>query len=92
MPVYDLVSNWAYMVIASLAWTLKAWFALSLPRAEDREDILKMEFKRFLHVIILLPCQVIRGGHRILLRLLSYTRGIRLLFSSLGASAGLNTG
>ena len=92
VPVYDLVSNWAYMVIASLAWTLKAWFALSLPRAEDREDILKMEFKRFLHVIILLPCQVIKGGHRILLRLLSYTRGIRLLFSSLGARAGLNTG
>ena len=31
MPVGDLVSNWAYMVIASLAWTLKAWFALTLP-------------------------------------------------------------
>jgi hypothetical protein len=23
-PVDDLVSNWAYMVMASLAWTLKA--------------------------------------------------------------------
>jgi len=30
MPVDSLVSNWAYMVIASLAWTLKAWFALLL--------------------------------------------------------------
>ena len=27
-PVGDLVSNWAYMAMASLAWTLKAWFAL----------------------------------------------------------------
>ena len=27
VPLYDLVSNWAYMVIASLAWTLKAWTA-----------------------------------------------------------------
>jgi len=26
MPVDNLVSNWAYMVMASLAWTLKAWF------------------------------------------------------------------
>ena len=25
MPVDDLVSNWAYMVMASLAWSLKAW-------------------------------------------------------------------
>ena len=24
MPVDDLVSNWAYMVMASLAWSLKA--------------------------------------------------------------------
>ena len=30
-PVDDLVSNWAYMVMASLAWTLKAWSALLVP-------------------------------------------------------------
>lgn len=30
-PLDNLVSNWAYMVMASLAWTLKAWFALLLP-------------------------------------------------------------
>jgi hypothetical protein len=30
-PVDSLVSNWAYMVMASLAWSLKAWMALSLP-------------------------------------------------------------
>ena len=33
MPVGDLVSNWAYMVMASLAWSLKAWSALVLPGA-----------------------------------------------------------
>ena len=27
-PVDDLVSNWAYMVMGSLAWSLKAWMAL----------------------------------------------------------------
>ena len=31
MPVDNLVSNWAYMVMAALAWSLKAWLALSLP-------------------------------------------------------------
>ena len=30
-PVDSLVSNWAYMVMTSLAWTLKAWSALLLP-------------------------------------------------------------
>ena len=36
-PVNDLVSNWAYMVMASLAWTLKAWAALLLP--EEPGDV-----------------------------------------------------
>ena len=30
-PLNTLDANWAYMVISSLAWTLKAWFALLLP-------------------------------------------------------------
>jgi hypothetical protein len=30
-PVDGLVSNWAYMVMAALSWTLKAWIALSIP-------------------------------------------------------------
>jgi hypothetical protein len=92
VPAYDLVSNWAYMVIASLAWTLKAWFALTLPRREDREEILRMEFKRFLNALIRIPCQVIRGGHRILLRLLGYTEHLRLLFAGLKATAHLQSG
>jgi len=28
MPVDNLVSDWAYMVMAALAWTMKAWFAV----------------------------------------------------------------
>jgi len=34
-PVGDLVSNWAYMVIASLAWSLKAWYSLLIPDAKE---------------------------------------------------------
>ena len=31
MPVNDLLSNWAYMVMAALAWNLKAWYGLLTP-------------------------------------------------------------
>jgi len=31
LPVDTLLSNGAYMVMAALAWTMKAWFALRLP-------------------------------------------------------------
>jgi Transposase DDE domain group 1 len=79
-PVNDLVSNWAYMVMASLAWTLKAWAALLLPeeprraaahRAE-RRAWLRMEFATFRAAVIELPCQVVRGGGRLIYRLLSW--------------------
>ena len=74
------MSNWAYMVMASLAWTLKAWAALLLPeeprhveehRAE-RRSWLRMEFATFREAVIALPCQVVRGGGRLIYRLLSW--------------------
>jgi hypothetical protein len=80
MPVDDLVSNWAYMVMTALAWNLKAWFALSVPEhprhqaahRDQKRGLLRMEFKRFVNTIILMPCQIVRGGHRLLYRLLSW--------------------
>lgn len=80
-PVHDLVSNWAYMVIASVAWSLKAWFALLLPRLNDRLRVLRMEFKCFLGTLMLIPAQVIKQSRQLKLRLLAYSEGIRLLFS-----------
>jgi Transposase DDE domain group 1 len=78
--VDNLVSNWAYMVMTGLAWSLKAWFALSVPEhprhkaahREQKRGLLRMEFKRFVNTIILMPCQIVRGGHRLLYRLLSW--------------------
>ena len=72
MPVGDLVSNGAYMVMASLAWTLKAWWALLVRDAERREAMLKMEFRRFRHAVVELPAQIVRTGRRIVYRLLGY--------------------
>ena len=80
MPVGDLVSNWAYMVMASLAWSLKAWAALLLPeegrwadkhRAEKR-SLLRMEFSTFCVAMIQIPCQIVRTAGRIVYRLLSW--------------------
>lgn len=72
MPVDNLLSNWAYMVIAALAWNLKAWFAMLMPDRKQGRVVLKMEFRRFLNNFIRLPCQIIRQGRRIIYRLLSY--------------------
>jgi hypothetical protein len=78
--VDNLVSNWAYMVMTALAWNLKAWFALSVPEhprhqaahRDQKRQLLRMEFKRFVNALILMPCQIVRGGHRLLYRLLSW--------------------
>ena len=79
-PVDNLVSNWAYMVMAGLAWSLKAWCALLLPRQRPlarsdisrRQELLKMEFKRFVNSMIQMPCQIVRTSRRIVYRLLSW--------------------
>jgi hypothetical protein len=60
MPVDDLNSNWAYMVMAALAWNLKAWFALLVPERAAGLELLKMEFRSFLQAIVQLPCQILR--------------------------------
>jgi hypothetical protein len=82
MPVDDLVSNWAYMVMAALAWNLKAWFGLLMPNRERGIELVKMEFRRFLHAIMLLPCQVVRTGRRIIYRILSYNSWLKDFFAT----------
>ena len=79
-PVDSLQSNWAYMVMASLAWTLKAWLGLLLPErlvgpgthGPAKQAILKMEFKRFVNAFMLMPCQIVRQGRRVIYRLLAW--------------------
>src|SRR5260370_9031953 len=67
------------MVIAALAWSLKAWLALVQPRAADRQSLLTMEWKSFLQGVVLLPCQVGRAGRRLLYRLLHWNPRVDLL-------------
>jgi hypothetical protein len=82
VPLYDLVSNWAYMVIAALAWNIKSWFAMILHRHQDRRDYLRIEFRRFQASIILIPAMVIRRARAITVRLIGYTPGLDRLFSA----------
>jgi hypothetical protein len=80
MPVDNLLSNWAYMVMAALAWSLKAWFALLLPeggrwrerRRREKQAVLRMEFRTFLNAFMRIPAQLVRAGRRIIFRLLGW--------------------
>ena len=80
MPVDDLVSNWAYMVMAALAWSLKAWSALLVPEhprwaekhRSEKRSLLRMEFSTFCVAMIQVPCQIVRTSRRVVYRLLSW--------------------
>lgn len=92
-PVNTHNANWAYMVMASLAWTLKAWFALMIPvvprwRAEhqqQRERIWRMDFRTFLHAIVLVPAEIVRSGRRLIFRILAWRPDLSALFRLLDA-------
>lgn len=87
-PVNGLVSNWAYMVMASLAWSLKAWFALLTPvqrrwrkkHLAERDQVLRMKFRTFLNHFVSLPAQIVRQGRRIVYRLMGYNRWLGVFF------------
>jgi hypothetical protein len=78
-PVDNLYSNWAYMLMTSLAWSLKAWLALSVSetgrwkvrRREEKFRLLRMEFRTFVTAMIRIPCQIVRTSRRTIYRLLN---------------------
>ncbi|MFN0197902.1 MAG: IS1380 family transposase [Planctomycetaceae bacterium] len=94
-PVDSLVSNWAYMVMTSLAWTLKAWSALLLPitprhresHEAARKTWLRMEFKTFVNEVLKVPCQIVRQGRRVIHRVLHWNPQLPTFFR---LSAALN--
>ena len=93
LPVDNLFSNWAYMVMASIAWSLKAWFALLLPvegrwrsqHEREKDGVLRMRFRTFLNSFMLVPAQVVSTGRRLVLRLLSWNPWQRVFFRGLRA-------
>ena len=82
MPVNDLLSNWAYMVMAALAWNLKSWYGLLVPNRERGLELVKMEFRRFLNAIMLIPCQIVRTARRVIYRVLGYNSWLTDFFAT----------
>lgn len=93
-PLNTLNANWAFMIMAALAWSLKAWAALLLPirarwRAQheaDRRSLLRMDFRTFYNSVVRIPCQIVRTARRIEYRLLAWTPCARLVFRILDAA------
>jgi hypothetical protein len=87
-PVNTLHANWAYMVMAALAWNLKAWCALLLPvhprwakaHREQRRRLLTMEFRTFRQAFIDIPCQIVRTARRVRWRVLAYNPWLPAFF------------
>jgi hypothetical protein len=87
-PVDNLESNWAYMVMTSLAWSLKGWAALRLPETgrwaekyrADKLWLLGLEFKAFVNVFVAIPCQIVRQARRLVCRVLSYHQSLPIFF------------
>jgi hypothetical protein len=87
-PTNTLNSNWAYMVMASIAWSIKAWLGLMLPVLErwkekhldERERVLRMEFRTFVTAFINVPAQIVTAGRSITYRVLTWNRNLQTFF------------
>ena len=88
-PLDNLLSNWAYMTIASLAWSLKIWSGLMIRPCGSRKAreaqsgikrrVIRMDFKTFCQTLIQVPAQIIRQARRLVYRLLSYRESMEPL-------------
>jgi Transposase DDE domain group 1 len=88
-PLNTLESNGAYMVMTALAWNLKAWWALLLPvtpgrwqqrQQDEKQWVLRLEFRTFVQAFIRLPCQIVRMGRKLVYRLLAWNPHQRIFW------------
>ena len=93
-PVNTLHANWAYMTMASLAWTLKAWCALMLPvstrwqaKHEQQRDRLLTNGERAFPapLSIDIPCQIVKTGRYIRWRIQAWNPWLGIYFRLLDA-------
>ncbi len=85
-PVDNLESNWAFMVMTALGWNLKSWIGLNIPvsgrwkdkHQQERHEVQRMEFKRFIDHFVRLPAQIIRGGRQLTVRLLAWNESLHV--------------
>ena len=53
-----------------------------MPNRERGLELVKAEFRRFLNTIMLIPCQVVRTGRRIIYRVLGYNSWLKDFFAT----------
>ena len=81
-PTDTLEANWAYMIIAALAWNLKIWYGLLLDEPELQQQIQRMSFTSFLERFIHVPCQILTSGRRLIYRIVQFTTDTRTVLST----------
>lgn len=92
-PLNTLEANWAYMVMASLAWSIKAWVALLLPTTPSWRErhqaeqmrVLRMDFRTFVQSFVLVPAQILLRGRQLVVRLLAWRPELPVFFRLLDA-------
>ncbi len=68
------------MVMAALAWSLKAWSALLLPVSgrwktkhnREKQRLRRMDFATYRSALINIPAQIVRKSRKIVYRLLAW--------------------
>ena len=93
MPLDKLHANWAYTIMATLAWNLSRWFGLVLPVSQrwadkhsaEKKRVLRMRFPTFLHAFMLVPAQIVHGAGRLVLRLLAWRPWLHVFFRAMDA-------
>jgi hypothetical protein len=92
-PVNTLLANWAYMTMASLAWSLKAWCALLLPDEPALARTPRGATPAPPHhgvphlppAFIEIPAQIVTTGRRVRWRILAYNHVAGAFFRLLDA-------
>ncbi|MEE9386268.1 MAG: IS1380 family transposase [Nannocystaceae bacterium] len=91
MPLGDLHSNWAYMVIATLAWNLSRWMGLILPTSgrwatkhtDEKRRVTKMRFRTFVQAMMTMPAQILRAGRQLVVRILDWNPWRHVFFRAI---------
>src|SRR5258706_16090516 len=56
--------------------------AMRMPNRQRGQELLRMEFRRFLHLIVMLPAQIVRSGRRIIYRIMGYNDWLKDFFAT----------
>ena len=52
-----------------------------MPNRQRGLELVRMEFRRFLHAIVLLPAQIVRSGRKIIYRIMGYNSWLKDFFA-----------